>query len=551
MTLIESAKAPPDGHVDGGASADAGRGFMDPVPLLTAGQRTLLLNHLAFSRRAKPVTWGKGGAVNDRLLFDMASQPRLLDMLRPLLGKDIILWGASTIHRKPGQLHAWHVDIESAAPDRRFASVWIGLSNTSRESGLTFVSRSHLFGKTIQEVQHEKQYRRGVAADEAVLSWARELDPRAELVQPDVKDGDALIFDGRIWHRSLNLRDAGVRLALLLQYSSADAPVFMPDPSQLEWPFTLVADKRPPVIVVSGKGREGINRQVRPPATGSRDAVQLTSEVRPIVLPLAGDPESGWKPHPLFRGATGIHDFLSCHVSVLNPGKVPHPPHAHIEEEILIVLDGTAELLIGDGPDVEKATPHPVGLGMFVYYPAYQHHTLRNSGSGPLTYLMFKWRGAPADIESRLATRIVDSADRAPKEPKAWLTWKLLEGPTNFLGKLHVHFSEVAPGGGYEPHGDAYDVAIVVLAGMIETLDLRVGPFGTVFYAAGELHGLRSVGSEPAKYLVFEFHAAKGAGRKRAKAREPVAKEKKPKKTLTARLKKLLMAPIRHYRKNH
>jgi hypothetical protein len=47
MTLIESAKAPPDGHVDGGASADAGRGFMDPVPLLTAGQRTLLPNHLA------------------------------------------------------------------------------------------------------------------------------------------------------------------------------------------------------------------------------------------------------------------------------------------------------------------------------------------------------------------------------------------------------------------------------------------------------------------------------------------------------------------------
>jgi mannose-6-phosphate isomerase-like protein (cupin superfamily) len=549
MNVIEKPKARPAVlPEDAGVASFARLGFLNPQPILTKGQRTFLLNHFRFGQRAEPAVWQKGRAASDRVWFDIARDPRIMALLRPLLGDDIILWGASTIRRKPGQLHAWHVDIESAAQDQRFASVWIGLSNTSRESSLTFVSRSHLFGKTVQQVQTEKGRKRGEATDEAVLGWAKELDREAELVQPDVGDGDALVFDGRAWHKSLNLRESGPRLALLLQYASADSPVFIPDFSQLEWPFKLVTDKRPPVVVVSGKGRDNVNHEVKPPPLGVKNSRRLTTEVRPITLPLERDDERGWKPHPLFRGVTDVHRFLGCHVSVLNPGKVPHPPHAHIEEEILVVLDGQAELLIGDSAEIEAATPHPVGPGMFVYYPAYQHHTLRNAGSVPLTYLMFKWRGALTDVESRLATRIVDSADRSPKEPQSWLTWKLFEGPTNFLRKLHVHFSEVAPGGGYEPHSDAYDVAILVLSGTIETLGQKVGAFGTVFYAAGAPHGLRSVGVEPARYLVFEFHGTGGAGGKQKK-KAAGAQPQKAKKTLIGRIRKLLMAPIRHYRK--
>lgn len=494
------------------------RGFLDPVPFLSEGQCDLLFTHLTPGKPMESAPWSKGRAVTDRLLYDIANSPRLISILRQLLGEDIILWGASSVDRTPGQVHPWHVDMESAAPEQRFATVWIGLRNTSRDSGLTFVSRSHMFPSTVQEVQHREQVRRGDATDEQVLAWAREFDPLAELVQPDVSNGEAVIFDGRIWHGSRNNSASGTRRALLLRYASADAPVFKPDPSApVEWPFRFDGRERPPVIVVSGKANDGVNREMPPPPTSPEDATRIETEVRPITVPLEGNARVGWRPHKFFRGLTEVHDLITCHASVLSPGKIPHPPHSHLEEEILIVLDGEAELLIGDGPEVERATVHPAKPGMFAYYPAYQHHTIRNAGQGPLTYLMFKWRGAPVHTDTVLSTSILDPSDHPPGRPKPFRSSLLAEGPTNFLGKLHVHYSEVDPGAGYEPHRDDYDVAIVVLSGTIETLGQEVEPFGVVYYAANELHGLRGKGAEPARYLVFEFHASQDNGAARTK----------------------------------
>jgi redox-sensitive bicupin YhaK (pirin superfamily) len=56
---------------------------------------------------------------------------------------------------------------------------------------------------------------------------------------------------------------------------------------------------------------------------------------------------------------------------------------------------------------------------------------------------------------------------------------------------------------------DAYDVAIIVLEGEVETLGQRVAPHGVIFYAAGEAHGLSNPGTTTARYLVFEFHGSR------------------------------------------
>jgi ectoine hydroxylase-related dioxygenase (phytanoyl-CoA dioxygenase family) len=115
----------------------------------------------------------------------------LLALLKTILGDDIILWGARVIHQEPGVVHDWHTDIESAAPHGRFVSVWIGLQNTRKESALSLASRSHRFGKPIQQVVNERRLSRSDATNDAVAAWAREFDRAATIVQPDMKDGQA------------------------------------------------------------------------------------------------------------------------------------------------------------------------------------------------------------------------------------------------------------------------------------------------------------------------------------------------------------------------
>jgi hypothetical protein len=67
----------------------------------------------------------------------------------------------------------------------------------------------------------------------------------------------------------------------------------------------------------------------------------------------------------------------------------------------------------------------------------------------------------------------------------------------------------MSAGAGYEPHVDAYDVAIIVLEGEVETLGQRAAAHSVIFYPAGASHGMSNPGPAPARYLVIEFHGSR------------------------------------------
>ena len=245
---------------------------------------------------------------------------------------------------------------------------------------------------------------------------------------------------------------------------------------------------------------------------------RLTSRVVPleVPLPLEGD----WSSQGIFHGTVKGQRLWECHVSALTPGSCPHPPHRHVEEEVLLVLGGEVEVIL---PDVAAAGgPERVrlGRGHFAYYPRDFAHTLQAVGEEPATYLMFKWAAwpGPANVARRwlrgdprlraLAHRIVSplAGDPEERESTGFATHVALHDCTEHLRTLHCHASELAPGAGYEVHADPYDVAIMLLEGEVETLGQRVQPHGVILYAAGEPHGMRNPGSTPARYLVFEFH---------------------------------------------
>jgi uncharacterized cupin superfamily protein len=193
-------------------------------------------------------------------------------------------------------------------------------------------------------------------------------------------------------------------------------------------------------------------------------------------------------------------------MSILSPGHSPHSPHAHPEEELLIILDGEADLVISKGAEIEGARVERAGLGAFVYYPSYQHHTIRNSSRAPVTYLMIKWRGTDARTHKSLATTIFNF-NLIPDIAKPRWSHRIFKQATTYLGWLKSHVTVLGPGVGYEPHIDLYDVAILLLDGTVETMGQILKAPGVIFYQAGEAHGMKNVGNTPARYLVFEFHA--------------------------------------------
>ena len=112
--------------------------------------------------------------------------------------------------RNPGDEHIWHVDMESADPDGRFVTVWVGLENTTADSGLRLVAGSHLCGKTVQQFEAERGAKRADISTETVLEWAKSANPDAYIAEPAVSDGEAILFDGRlcslVWHTGATAR---------------------------------------------------------------------------------------------------------------------------------------------------------------------------------------------------------------------------------------------------------------------------------------------------------------------------------------------------------
>jgi quercetin dioxygenase-like cupin family protein len=466
-------------------------GYLDAVRVLSTHDCRRFLRAVDF-RPQTPLDWGKGAAATSRAYYEIATQPQILDVVDELLGGEVLLWGASIQKRGPSVAHPWHSDIETSDPDCRTVSVWIGLEHTTPESSLLVIPCSHRFGVTIQQLRHELGRAREEATEDDVVAWARERDGRSEIVTLGATDGEALFFDGRLWHGTQN-RSGRARRALLLQYAAPDTAIRIPDLNFRDWPFRQLDSPRPPCLVLRGSVGEGPNRIVPAPMTDGHDhgGIQLTSRIHPLRLPIEPDPEKGWKPYPAFRGSTADVASLSCHASVLVQGRSPHPPHTHVEEELLLLLSGEVEL------DLAENARLPLRPGEFVYYPAGFAHTLETKSAEPAAYLMFKWRGeATADGEALSHSRFETAGESR----------RLFEGPTLYLRKLHSHLTVLEPGGGYEPHRDAYDIAIVVLEGELETIGGRAEPHDVIFYRAGEPHGMRNVGGDVARYVVFEFH---------------------------------------------
>jgi quercetin dioxygenase-like cupin family protein len=71
-------------------------------------------------------------------------------------------------------------------------------------------------------------------------------------------------------------------------------------------------------------------------------------------------------------------------VTTIRPGDVPHPPHRHPDEEMILIKEGTLEVTING--ETQRA-----GAGSIFFYASNDLHGMRNVGSTPATYYVFRF----------------------------------------------------------------------------------------------------------------------------------------------------------------
>ena len=161
----------------------------------------------------------------DRRLLDFLLSDEVLDLVEPLVGRDIALWTSHFISKDPftGRATPWHED--SAYWSGRFDSydrivtVWLALGPSNRENGcMRVIPGSHLEGGF-----HDNY----VPTDMSVQTFHAEIpDVEEDLaVDFELARGEFSLHDGRIVHGAKPNTSAVRRTGYTMRYLPATVQV--------------------------------------------------------------------------------------------------------------------------------------------------------------------------------------------------------------------------------------------------------------------------------------------------------------------------------------
>ena len=83
----------------------------------------------------------------------------------------------------------------------------------------------------------------------------------------------------------------------------------------------------------------------------------------------------------VLRGETHSGVPLEMHMTELDPGEAPHPPHKHVHEEIFLLREGTIDVTI-------SGQTARLGPGSVSYIASNELHGIVNTGSRPAHYFV-------------------------------------------------------------------------------------------------------------------------------------------------------------------
>ena len=85
---------------------------------------------------------------------------------------------------------------------------------------------------------------------------------------------------------------------------------------------------------------------------------------------------------------------FESHVTTLEGGRVPHAPHRHPDEEIVIVKDGTMEVTI-------NGQTQQAGAGSMFFFASNDMHGMKNIGTTRATYFVIRVKTAATPVAAK------------------------------------------------------------------------------------------------------------------------------------------------------
>jgi len=86
----------------------------------------------------------------------------------------------------------------------------------------------------------------------------------------------------------------------------------------------------------------------------------------------------------VFDAPTATLERFELHITTIKPGEAPHAPHQHPEEEMMILKEGTVEM-------VQNGKTNRVEAGGMIFCASGEMHGMRNIGTVPASYYVIKW----------------------------------------------------------------------------------------------------------------------------------------------------------------
>ncbi len=194
----------------------AGDGFLSPVELFSAQEARAHRQRLeAIERAAGPMHYKTKVHTILTSPYELACDPRVLDVVEELLGRDILLYNVTYIVKEAhSDSHvSWHQDLTYWGFDGDAqVSMWLALSPATRNSGcMRMVPGSHTAGRRQHHVTedatnvlYQGQTVEGVAEEQAVLC--------------PLQPGQASFHHGWTLHASLPNTSGDRRIGLNVQY---------------------------------------------------------------------------------------------------------------------------------------------------------------------------------------------------------------------------------------------------------------------------------------------------------------------------------------------